>query len=115
MHKEFDLELDRNAYGVFVDKGKNNKPFFRKFVCSDFIYDFLGKTPSKVKIGIDDVSVQGAKEFKVSRTGYYRWYYHDGDGLWSGMYPIAEEIAARFFPDLSMKSDDTGSLWINIH
>ncbi len=116
MKIEKQLERSGPNYGVFVDSGTKGKPpFFRKFMCLTFVASFFGtEPPNKITVSLSDVGEHNATALEVSRTGYYRWYIRKlHGGYCRAMFISAEEIVAKFFPELGQH--ELGQLWINIH
>jgi hypothetical protein len=109
MKREIKLTNKNGNYGTI---GERN--VFRKHLCGSFVHGLIGQIPQDITVEVSDNPSPTGFEVQVSRLGYYRWNWRHRQ-FWSGMYPAAEEIAAKFFPDMSTNGADAGSLWINIH
>ncbi len=109
MKREIKLICKNGSYGTI---GERN--VFRKHICSSFVLGVIGEIPSDIKVEVSDVPLPDSLEVQVSRLGYYRWNWKHRLS-WNGMYPAAEEIAAKFFPDMSLGGADASPLWIKIN
>lgn len=108
MTKEFELQLNFNAYGIFAENG-----YFSKYLCTDYIEEALALAkPNSIRVTVSDSLKTDFSKVNVSRLGYNRWHYQNNDGDWRAMFIASEKVLEGFFSTLDRNS--IGSLWIQI-
>ena len=105
MTKTFNLQQQDNHYELFKVP----------MICMEFVNRFV-KDSEKITVTISTEPLPESQRVFVCKGGFYRWGWNIPETQESsGMFPLAEDLLCRVFPDaLENGLDQPKPLWIQI-
>jgi hypothetical protein len=102
MIKTFNLSKGKGDHAYCVEKET------KYIMCIDFVERCMGASPDFVTLTISTDPVEKYQKVLIIKTGYYRWNWYITEwNTGSGIYPCAEDILNKIFPNARIDGLDT--------